>query len=100
MADDEIAGDSTASRSRGAVRRFEDGEGRWWSVTWRPPHNRSTRVTQCFVFESEDGGATRYLSGAPGDGAARLVRMSIGDLRQLFCMAEALMPQRREIDQP
>jgi len=57
-------------------------------------------VTQCFVFESEDGAATRYLSGAPGDGAARLARMSIGDLRQLFCMAEAPMPQRREIDQP
>ena len=92
MAEDGIDGAPAARRSRQAVRRFTDEEGRWWSVTWKPRHNKATRLTQCFVFQPEDSAATRYLAGAEGDGGARLARMSIGDLRQLLCMADVPDP--------
>ena len=88
MTEEGIDGAPAATGSRRRARRFTDEAGRWWLVIWKPRHNRSTKLTECFVFQAEDGASTRYLVGAPGDGAARLARMSLGDLRQLLCMSD------------
>jgi hypothetical protein len=70
-----------------ATRRFDDKQGRWWTVQWRDADAATPRAG--YVFKSVEGDDELFLEGAPGAGASALARMSLGDVRQLLSVARS-----------
>lgn len=69
------------------ARRFDDKQGRWWTVVWRDAD--ATNPVAGYVFTAVDSEEQLFLEGAPGAGAGALRRMSLGDVRQILSVARS-----------
>jgi hypothetical protein len=69
------------------TRRFDDKQGRWWTVQWRAAD--AVNPVAGYVFKAIEGDDELFLEGAPGAGADKLARMSLGDVRQLLSVARS-----------
>jgi hypothetical protein len=68
-------------------RRFDDKQGRWWTVTWRDKD--ATHPAAGYLFKAVDADEELFLEGAPGAGPEKLARMSLGDVRQILSVARS-----------
>ena len=88
---DDVARDDEprGPRAEGPARRFDDKDGRWWEVTWRPPEADASPVPYGrYAFRAADG-SEEYSLPASSPSGERLGRMTLADVRQLLALARS-----------